>query len=303
MGMIIVMFDALGVDPFSFNEILSLDTTIKLPSYMKSHDGTELAYYQFTDSNCQDIVILYAGAGMYGNKAYQWVANQLYTKYQVGCYIFDLRGHGHSNGARGDAPSEQAVWLDVADAVRLVRKNHNKSKIHLAGHSAGAGLIVNVLAQKTTPDIDSAILLAPYLGPNSGAIKTQNDANKSFIKKIRYWVYLVGGFISVKLVAHVQAVFFNYPEYILKNDPLIVDSYTYAMSCATTPYETKKLFDCINKPLAIYVGANDEQFIPEQILACKNYTQAIVDAKIIPDLGHLSILLQAPKLIANYLVN
>lgn len=298
---LLAMSSLLNSEPFSFGEILNLKMVTKSPLFITAQDGAQLAYYQFADTSCQDIIILYAGAGMYGNQVYQWVASELYNKYQVGCYIFDLRGHGHSAGARGDAPSAEAVWQDVIDAISLIKKSHDQAKIHLTGHSSGAGLIVNVLARYANLDIESAILLAPYLGPNSRAIQTQTDVSQSFIKKVRSWVYLIGGLISAKLVAHVRAVFFNYPEYILKNDPLIVDSYTYAMSCATTPYEIKQLFAGINKPLAIYIGANDEQFIPEQVVAYQNGTQAQVDACIIPNTGHLSILLQAPKLIAKFI--
>lgn len=300
IGLIVVSVKSFSAEPFLFTEILDLKVDLQAPEFISAFDKTPLAYYKFADSSCDDIVILYAGAGLYGNHAYQWIAQELYQKHQIGCYVFDLRGHGHSGGARGDAPSANAVLRDVQAALDFVQVAHPKKRVHLAGHSSGAGLVLNFAKFNRANLAQSYILLAPYLGPKSGAIRLQSDQSKSFVKNVRTWVYLVGAVFSARLVAHVPTVFFNYPANILNQDPLIVDHYTYAMSCATTPYELSALFAKVNKPTAIYIGSDDEQFVPEKVISYKGSILAPCQAKVVEGAKHLSILAQAPQLIAEF---
>jgi len=291
------------IDPFSFKEIDSIEGfELTKPQFLKTSDETELAYYPFLNSSSnKEIVILYPGAGLYGNKTYQWVAKTLRDTYGIGCYLFDIRGHGNSQGPRGDAPSIERVWLDVKQAIDLVKKENPEAKIYLAGHSSGAGLIINYAANAQESIEEGYIFLAPYLGPKSDTAKLDMPSNKSFIKNVRVWVYIVGSIFPKSFVTHCTALYFNYPDAVLKSDPLILSSYTYVMSCATTPYELDPLLKKIDKPVGIFIGSNDEQFIPEKVIAYKKLINAPVHTEIVEDAAHLSILIQAPKLIADYI--
>jgi acylglycerol lipase len=290
--------------PFSFKEIEQIPYfELQQPQFLSASDGVPLAYYSFVDKNCSSIVLLYPGAGLYGNKTYQWVAKTLQEKYQIGCYIFDIRGHGNSFGPRGDASSQQQVWNDVAAAVQFVKRQYPFSKIYLMGHSSGAGLIINYVAHSVHPLEDGYIFVTPYLGPKSNAIYESSDTKVSFIKSVRTWLYIVCAFLPQSFLNHCKAVWFNYPDAILRRDPLIVSSYTYAMSMATTPYEIDQLLTKIKKPVAIFIGNQDEQFIPQNVLGYSKLISASIITELIPDLGHLSILLKVPELTAQVLNN
>ena len=285
-------------EPFSYTAIDALeDFTLAQPHYMKASDGVQLAYYSFLSDDNHAITILYAGAGMYGNKTYQWVAKTLNEKHNIGCYIFDIRGHGHSEGERGDAPSIKQVWDDVAHAIEFVKKKHADKKLYVIGHSSGAGLIINYAAQCDTMLEDGYIFLAPFLGPKSHTDKKHEYADERFIKSIRLWVYALGMMFPNSWIIHCKALFFNYPDARLQKDPLILSFYTFAMSCAVTPYDIKTLLPRITKPVGIFIGDGDEQFIPEAVIAYKDLLVAPSDTKIVPNAAHLSILLHAPTLI------
>jgi acylglycerol lipase len=288
--------------PFSFKEVNAIETVdLATPEFLKASDGIQLAHYNFSDAADEKIVILYAGAGLYGNKSYQWVAKALQEKYGIGCYIFDIRGHGHSEGSRGDASSIERVLLDVTEAISFVKTKHPHAKVYLAGHSSGAGLIINYAANTRQKLEDGYIFLAPYLGPKSDTARVHKNSADSFIKRVRIWVYILGSIFPNSFVAHSKAVFFNYPDAILQADPLIVPFYTFIMSMATTPYEVNTLMQKIDKPVGIFIGNNDEQFLPEKVIAYKDLIHASVHAEIVENAGHLSILLEAPRLIAAYL--
>lgn len=283
--------------PFSFEELKTIQPReLQKPYFLTASDGIRLAYYPFVSKNPTALVIFYHGAGLYSNKALQWLAQELQEKYTLGCYLIDVRGHGHSEGIRGDTPRIEQVWHDVDTVVEHVKKIHPDIPLFLAGHSSGSGLLINYNAYgKTTDKVNGYLFLAPYLGPNSGTLKEHKNPEQNFVKKARVWVYILNSIFSWDFLKHIHAVFFNYPQYVLEEDPLIVTSYSYAMSSATTPYETNKLFMQLKKPFALYIGQDDEQFIPEKVVAFKKENSI---AEIIPSAKHLSIFLQTPELIA-----
>ena len=287
---------------FSFKEIEAIESfDLVKPSFLQASDGVQLALYQYASPEDKNVVILYAGAGLYGNQTYQYVAKRLHEEYGIGCYIFDIRGHGHSQGERGDAPSIQQVWDDVTQAVQFVKAQHPQAKIYLTGHSSGAGLIINYAAHTANTLEDGYIFLAPYLGPKSETLKDHARADESFVTAIRPWVYILGMLFPSSSMIHWNAVFFNYPQYVLQADPFIVPVYTYVMSSATTPYDIETLLPQVKKPTAVFIGNHDEQFDPEKVIARTKLIQAPVASYLVHDAGHLSILLQTPQLIADYI--
>jgi len=297
-------FITLHSEPFSLQEIQSIpDFQLTKAQFLTASDGIQLAYYPFVNPTSKDIVLLYAGAGLYGNKTYQWVAKTLYEKYNVGCYIFDIRGHGHSQAVRGDAPSIDQVICDVSTATTYISQQHPDAKIHLAGHSSGAGLIINWAshAEYNHDLVRDYILIAPYLGPNSHALQQHANHDDSFVKSVRTWVYILGTIFPTSPCIHWNAVFFNYSAQLLQQDPLIVPEYTYTMSMATTPYEIDSLLPKIQKPTAIFIGTNDEQFIPQKIIDFAHLIKTPTHTQLIDGAKHMSILLSTPELIAQYI--
>ena len=290
-------------NPFSFEEISKIpDFRQEVPHYVKSFDNIDLAFYPYLpNTEPQNVVLFYHGAGFYSNKAYQWIGFQLASLYKIGCYLVDIRGHGHSQGKHGDAPSDSAVWRDIHTMINLARERHPKAKIYLAGHSAGAGLILNYSAQQKKDEVDGFIFIAPYLGPESKALRENLSPEQSFAKKVRVWVYILNAIFSIEWLKHRTAVIFNYPQPLLENDCLIVPSYSYTMSMATTPMDPKKLFSQLNKPFGLYIGDHDEQFLPEQVIAYAEFANKVRNqssVSIIEKAKHLSILLDTPELIA-----
>ncbi len=290
----------LTAQPFSFDEVLGLPTfDTKPPSYIAADDGCELAYYPYTPDNARGICIFYHGAGFYGDQLHQRFAKELADQHGIATYIVDIRGHGNSGGERGDAPSIEAVWNDVSCMVQRVRQDLPHLPIYLAGHSSGAGLLLNYAAWVEREPVDGLILLAPYLGPQSGVLKTHVKPEQEFAKSVRTWVYIVGGMSGGYLCGNTAAVYFNYPFDLLKDDA-IVRYYTYNMSMATTPYESNKVLSALTLPTTVLIASDDEQFdahlLADQVNQIPNTTwkhTEIVQAK------HLTILLQASDLIAS----
>ncbi|HEV2601787.1 MAG TPA: alpha/beta fold hydrolase [Candidatus Babeliales bacterium] len=291
----------MSVEPFSYKEIQSIpEFPLQRPEFLSATDGIQLAYYAFLPKQePSNVVIFYHGGGGYTNAAYQWVGMQLAMSDNIGAYMVDIRGHGHSRGPRGDAPTVEQLFYDIDTIIDFAHQKHPQAKIYLAGHSAGAGLILNYGAHVPSSYVAGYICLAPYLGPNSGTLKDHVDPRTSFVKNVRVWVYILGGMSGGRICAHTPAVYFNYSPDILA-DPFMVPYYTYTMSSATTPYDTNSVFARLNKPIALYIGDQDEQMNAEKIVDYKEKAVLVKKqsiAQIIPHAAHLSILLSAAELI------
>ncbi len=281
------------------------DFPVKKPDFIETSDSNKLAYYAYLPEKPTAILIFYHGAGFYSGPLYQYFAQQLADDYAIGCYLFDMRGHGASEGPRGDAPSVAQVFDDITAAITFVNAAHSHVPLYLGGHSSGGGLVLNYSAAVNHPLLKGYILIAPYLGRNSEALKKHANSDDSFIKSVRVWAFILNGITNGYLCGHTPAVFFNYPPKLLKSDPLIVTSYTPIMMHATSPESPRELFKNLSKPVALFAAADDEQFDAQKLIGYKSslplplVSSSLVE--IIPHAKHLDCMLQAACYCASFI--
>ena len=286
-------------EPFSIKEVVvaTQNFSPREPAFLTASDGIKLGFYPFVPEQPRAAIISYHGGGAWTKPMYQLMGDESAKRHAFAMYLFDIRGHGHSTGARGDAPSSKQVWDDIDAAFDFVKKKHPNLPIFLAGHSSGAGLIINYGAHTQEQKADGYIFIAPFLGTDAGTDIKYPEPEKAFVSKARGWALIGHGLSKGALFAHTPAVFFNYSD-LQKSDPLLLSYYTSAMSFAVFPHNVKELISKINKPCALFIGKQDERFDPAKVVAYKEFFQnkekAI--AKIVPDANHLSIVLQAPSL-------
>lgn len=293
--------------PFSFELPCEVtDFITQQPNFLTSDDHIKLAYYRFTPEQPDALIIFYHGAGIWSNNLYQYLAQEL-SDNNIGVYLFDIRGHGNSQGDRGDAPTAQQIFSDISSAINFVSQQHKNIPIFLAGHSAGAGLILNYNNQPKHKKIAGYILLAPLLGSNQHNVAyDHSDPEKRFIKKLRLFPLIVNAMSNGWFCAHTPALFFNYPECEKKKDSHILDYYTSAMAQAVTPPDSpQKTFSTINVPCCVLIGEQDEQFIPEKTMECKSYMPQSAQLQsifyIIPETTHLAVVLRASDIIPEWI--
>lgn len=286
---------------FSLDEMISINSTIpsQKPSFLEVSDGINLAYYPWIPKQEPDnVVIFYHGGGAWSGAGYFYLAQETCKQSAIGMYLIDIRGHGHSEGSRGDAPATERVWQDVAETISFIKTKHPQAKLFLGGHSSGAGLVLNYASwQKQPDDISGYILLAPYLGARSG---TNNPKAESFVNNVNLFAIIVSAVTGGWLCSHRQAFTFNYPEELYKSDKNMVRAYTCAMAHAVSPNNSKEVFAQLTKPCALFIGANDEQFLPSEVAnhinSMKHYKEQSF-AEVVPNVKHLSILCTDHKLI------
>lgn len=75
---------------------------------------------------------------------------------------FDLRGHGRSNGPRGDIPTYESLLDDIEEFLRQMRTRYPKKPIFIYGHSLGGNLALNLVLRRK-PRVEGVIATAPLL--------------------------------------------------------------------------------------------------------------------------------------------
>jgi acylglycerol lipase len=287
-------------EPISFDAIRTKHNILSdKPQFIKAADGIDLAYYtKYPPGKPAAALIFIHGGGAYSEAGYQHLAAGLSNKYDTAVYLVDLRGHGYSGGPRGDAPSVLQVWDDLKLLITIVRKKHPGIPVYLGGHSSGCGLILNYLTWDKKTEIDGYFFISPQLGYKSGTARENSHAS---FAKARIWVFVLSALTGGRLFAHTTAVNFNYPEAVLKAKPLMLTSITRNMALAITPDNPQEQFRKIDKRFGLFIGSNDDLFVPENVIRFADYADSALRiksvSKILPDENHLSILLTADELI------
>ncbi len=261
---------------------------------IRASDGTTLAYNCYVPDVPTAALIFYHGSGANSQAGYLYMAEQLAKYYNVATYLFDIRGHGTSGGARGDAPSSATVWSDVRDALDYVQQTHKELPIFLGGHSGGAGMLMNYAVWQAAEQPDGYLFVAPMLGRDAGVVREREREKKNdrpFVELHRFSLlmhYITGGLIG----GHWTAVTFNYPEHLVKERGFVT-AYTVNMLGAIHPHHVQQRLSSLQVPTWIFVADQDELFDPHKIdafLAPAVESNNYVHVVHLPEAFHLTIL-------------
>lgn len=290
----------LNKEPFAFNSYKHIYGSTK-PNYIKATDGINLAYYRIESTSTPKALLFFihgAGAHCYMSD-YQHIGNKLINN-NVSCYFLDIRGHGNSEGIRGKTPSKEQVWIDIRTLIVFIKKDNN-IPMYLAGHSAGAGIVINYATWPDKVECNGYFLISPYLGWRAKSYRTTMKDDNFAYSIIKYFVFNILSFGL--LFGNKYCVYYNYPENALKNDPLLISSISCNMSKSSTLWNPKKQFNRIKKPVYLFIGSEDELFDPKKIIAYQKYISKDFQNKskfeIIPNLKHFTILSEIDQYIIN----
>jgi alpha-beta hydrolase superfamily lysophospholipase len=90
-------------------------------------------------------------------------------------YGLDLRGHGLSDGNRGDCPSKERFVKDLCETIAYVRERHER--VVLIGHSLG--VLSSIFAiNHCLKNISGSVLLSGGVATRAGAIREMSLAQK-----------------------------------------------------------------------------------------------------------------------------
>lgn len=297
--------------PFSFAELWAASPLQPAPpqTFIAS-DGLRLAYRSYLPAGApKAVMVFYHGAGLHSGAGYQYLGRQLSEKYGIAVLMPDLRGHGESDGPRGDAPDTAQIWRDVAAMLGQARSQFNGVPLYLGGHSAGSALILNYMANYNDSTIAGLALLAPSLGPAAG---TDRASDVPFAVP-NSAVFIAHALSGGALFGHSRAIALNYPAPVLARDSKLLTGYTANMAWSIVPRVPGELrpagADALRQQLGklkafgLWIGSDDEVFDAARVTALANGagTSDSRSVELIPATNHMSILLNASDLIGPWL--
>lgn len=106
------------------------------------------------------LVCVVHGLGEHGGR-YGHIAHELRGR-GMAVISFDLRGHGHSEGPRGDIRHYEELLDDVDTALAALWGRYPESPTVLYGHSMGGGLVANYCLERPQERVCAAVLSAPW---------------------------------------------------------------------------------------------------------------------------------------------
>lgn len=112
-----------------------MEVSLTIKDYVESFDGTRLYYEKNTFKNEKAIILIIHGLAEHLGR-YEYVKKQLLSQ-GYGVYSFDNRGHGRSEGNRGDINRFNDFIEDTDTMVNLIKENHPGKPIYVLGHSMG----------------------------------------------------------------------------------------------------------------------------------------------------------------------
>jgi acylglycerol lipase len=210
-------------------------------------------------------VLIFHGITAYSGPYGPMIAEQLAASgYCV--YGLDLRGHGLSDGRRGDYPSKERLIHDLSETIEKVRSESKGKKLVVLGHSLGA--LSAIIALNSNPDkIDGMVLLS-----SAKKVRTGQYQKPTIAQLIRL-------LFAVSLLRGTSLIEYRREGMIGLDDPLFNFKYSarfYSVMYGVGALAVSRMFrsgvinspnlrfrEKLRIPLLVGVGENDELFTPQ----------------------------------------
>jgi len=151
-------------------------TAAPFPPELRSADGLRLHTRAWTLPEPRGRVLLLHGLGEHSGR-YEAVAGAIRAA-GFDVFAFDQRGHGGSDGPRGDTPHAEAWLEDVAVAIDALRTAPANLPLILLGHSLGGLVASRFVAgglQAPRPawwrEVDALVLSSPALAADTTPVQ------------------------------------------------------------------------------------------------------------------------------------
>ncbi|WP_461535167.1 alpha/beta hydrolase [Spongorhabdus nitratireducens] len=247
-------------------------------------DGKAL-FFRLYEADSDTTLILLHGSGSESRYLSQ-LASFLAKNGTMRVITPDLRGHGRNDGARGDIDYIGQLDHDIEDLFGYVKEHYAGTRIVLGGHSSGGGMALRYVGNKSVPQPDGLLLIAPYLGHKAPTVKP--NSGEWVTVALKRWIGLeMINRLGFSALNGLPVLLFNRPE--SWNDSLQVDSYSYRMAVNFAPNNYLEDISSISMPALVLVGENDESFYPDKFSEVFDDTKQHIDIHIVDSANHMNI--------------
>ena len=267
--------------------------------FVKSFDGTNIAYYTQTgDQNKPTLIFLHGVGGNYTtwNKELTFFKKKKYP-----CVAIDLRGHGES-----DAPDEFAKYTieSFAKDVEAVIDAEKISSFHLIGHSLGGG-IASTFHMVTPKVANSIALIEPsmvYPFDHDHLLNQSSFATK-ILRKIAYNNHLKSKYFPHFKDVDLSAVGYREQMHLIGHLLQItpIRSIVFTLDNGEKYFnehfkDIKTFFKTFTHPLLVISSDDDDVCPPEHAKEIADLNKEHSQFYLLHHAGHLAIITQPEEI-------
>lgn len=268
------------------------------PKIFKTFDDVRLAFFPIKAVNAKAVVVFLHCGGGHINQEYIDMGQEI-AEMGISVYLLDLRGHGQSEGNRGDTPDAEAIYKDLERFLEFVHLEHPVESLFVAGHSISCTLWINFLNSSYAQRI--AIKGIYFIAPNFGEATEREFEEDPFIEKADKLPWLIYKFSKGLFFKHRYIVFLRYLPEMLQRDPLLVTAYTSEMIKALLLQNPSRDIEKMNIPFYIIVGKEDQLVHHRKLDRFCKKIPYYKGMSAVPMLKHLQIIIKVPEIIGKTL--
>ncbi len=270
-------------DPFARMDLSNLPPITRY----KARDGAALSYRLYKGGDAQVAVLIHGSAGS-SNDMHQMA--EALSHRGVTVYVPDLRGHG-ANYPHGDISYLGQLDDDMADFMKAVHPQSQNAQWTLVGFSSGGGFALRIAGRDPGSDFDRFVFVSPYLRYNAPTVRPASAGEKAspenniwYSVSIKRIVGLsIFNFFGIHRFDGLPVLAFPVPTGI----EATTATYSFRLEENFQPHSNYQSdIQAIKKPAQVFVGGEDELFLPEKFAEVFDKGRNDIPVTIIPGMGH-----------------
>jgi pimeloyl-ACP methyl ester carboxylesterase len=270
-------------DPFAQMDMAGLPPVVRY----RARDGAQLSYRFYRGGDAQVAVLIHGSAGSSDDMHRMALA---LVQRGVTVYVPDLRGHG-ANYPHGDIAYLGQLDDDMADFMQAVHPQHARAQWTLVGFSSGGGFTLRVAGHEAGRAFDRFVFVSPYLRYNAPTVRPASPSEKASPEhNIWYSVSIprIAGLtmlhsFGIRSWEGLPVLAFPVPADIESTTA----SYSFRLEENFQPHsDYKGDIRAIQKPAQVFVGGQDELFLPEKFTEVFGGVRSDIPVTIVPGMGH-----------------
>ncbi len=292
--------------------------------YFTVRDGLKLAasiiYAQ--EPNDSSFYLLFIHGGSFNSKRYVGFAKSL-RQSNITSILLDLRGHGSSEGPRGNTHYIGQLEDDLCDVMHELSRIYPNKKFLIGGHSSGGAVVLRYAKKYGFQQVVGCLLIAPAM--TAIEISRYNQKSHRILYLLNYYRSMLNFnpipkqlLNQIPKVDYLKALLAKIIPFYRENlsivefpgDPKIAAienrtlKYTYNMMASISLQNYQEALQAISYPTLFIIGSKDEVIDPAALKTAviwNTFPFGQIKVKEIPDANHLTICKQSAATIDEWI--
>jgi pimeloyl-ACP methyl ester carboxylesterase len=270
-------------DPFARMDLSGLPPITRY----KARDGAALSYRLYRGGEAQVAVLIHGSAG--SSYDMHRLAEALLQR-GVTVFVPDLRGHG-ANYPHGDIAYIGQLDDDMADFMKAVHPQYKNAQWTLVGFSSGGGFALRIAGSDPGNEFDRFVFVSPYLRYNAPTVRPASPSEKASPEHNIWYSVSIKRIVGLSIFNSFGIHHFDGLPVLAFPVPTDIEAttarYSFRLEENFQPRSNYRAdIRAIKRPAQVFVGGQDELFLPEKFAKVFSKDRSDIPVTIVPGMGH-----------------